>query len=198
MTRGADVSSDTYDSSSSDSSSDDPKPYGGGDYHDTGTGTIDTGQAMPLMPTIPGIPRSGYGTDVSVDTMALKKFADNLDTIAEAVGKARDRVDNLQPIRPGTFTEATTLKAKISGGDGGGGLQEGLSLSMHDLRQALMETAEKIRTMADKYSTLEEVNSKAGSELSQLLQSAQSDLQAFQQDSAAVGQSVGGDPSLGM
>lgn len=182
-------------SDSSDSSSDgDPEHYSGGEYTNSSTGTIDTGQKMPDMPTPPK-GSSESGGDVSVDTTALKKFADNLDTIAAAVSGARKRVDGLLPIAPGTFTEAVALKAKISGGTGGGGLQEGLTVSMHDLNQALSDTADKIRTMANKYATLEEVNDKAGTELSQLMQSARSELQSFQQHSAAVGQSTGTDSS---
>ncbi|MGW7578911.1 hypothetical protein [Streptomyces sp. NPDC054765] len=176
-------------SSSSNSSSDEPQHYQGGDYQDTSTGTVDASQALPDMPVIPAT--SSGGGDVSVDTTALKKFADNLDTIAEAVGGARDRVVNLQQIRPGSFTEATTLKEKISGGSGGGGLQDGLAKSMHDLRQSLMDVADRIRTMANKYSTLEELNGKAGNELHQLMQTAQTDLQKFQSDSAGLGQELG-------
>ncbi|MEU7041791.1 hypothetical protein AB0A77_12145 [Streptomyces varsoviensis] len=179
-------------SSSSSSSSGDPQHYGGGGYSDSSTGTVDTGQSVPIMPTVPATSSDASG-DVSVDTKALKQFADNLETISETVGSARERVVGLKPIAPGTFPEATALKAKISGGDGGGGLQDGLAVSMHDLRQALMDIADKIRTMANKYSTMEELNEKAGSELHQLMQSAQSDLQSFQQHSAAVGQAAGAD-----
>ncbi|MFE3885224.1 hypothetical protein ACFXPQ_20345 [Streptomyces lydicus] len=178
----------SYDSSSS-SSSDDPQHYQGGAYDDTSKGTVDTSQTIPVLPKIPVTSTSGGG-DVSVDTTALKKFADNLDTIAEVVRGAMDRVDHIGEIRPGTFTEADALKAKISGP---GGLKEGLVKAMHDVRQSLMDIADKIRTLANKYSTLEELNGKAGNELHQLIQDAQTDLQSFQRDSAVLGQQLGAD-----
>ncbi|MFD7917709.1 hypothetical protein ACFV3R_00475 [Streptomyces sp. NPDC059740] len=196
-----DSSSSSSSSSSDDSSSggtygdkDDPQHYDGGEYDGSTSGTVNTGQSVPDMPPPVASDDSDNGGDVSVDTMALKRFADNLDTIADAVGGARTRVDHLAPILPGKFKEAETLQAKISGGpQGGGGLQQGLVDSMHGLRQALMETAEKIRAMANKYDTLEELNNKAGSELTDLMQTAQRDLQAFQQDTTSLGQSAGTD-----
>jgi hypothetical protein len=52
--------------------------------------------------------------------------------------------------------------------------------SLTALRTALMDTAEGIRTLASKYSTIEEINQNAGNELSQLIQQAQSDLASLQ------------------
>lgn len=188
--------------SSSSSSSDDTSTdsstgegvYDGADFNPNSKGTVDTGQPMPDMPD--GLQTdSGNGGDVSVDTKVLKQFADNLETIGEGVKKAWDRADQIQPIKPGLFTEALDLKGKINGSSGSGGLQQNLALSLDSLQTALTHTAEGIRTLANKYSTMEEVNAKAGSELHSLMSQASTDLQQFQQHSSAAGQSLESDTS---
>lgn len=114
-----------------------------------------------------------------MDTSSLKKFADNLDTLAEALGGAKTRVDNLQAIAAGTFNEAKALAQTVTGENG---LQPNYSKSLHLLRQALMDTASSIRSLATKYSTIEEINQKAGSDLSNLIQQAETDIQALESD----------------
>jgi hypothetical protein len=164
------------------------QPYTGGAFSDSSQGSIDTSQQIPKMPHVPGA--SGDGSaNLSVDTTALKTFADNLDTIADALGRARTRLDQLQPVRAGgsEFVEAQNLASKITGNNGGEGLQENFVTSLTALRTALMDSAEGIRKIAGNYSTIEEINQKAGSDLNQLLQQAQGDLQKLQ---AATGGSA--------
>jgi hypothetical protein len=164
---------------SASSGSNSPQAYSGGLYTDTSTGSIDTGQPLPAMPA-PAVGPGGSGT-TSVDTSSLKTFADNLDTISAALGHARTKLNGLQPIRPGgsEFVEAQALKSKVSGDHGDGGLQQSFVTSLHALRTALEDTAEGIRTLAGKYSTIEEINAKAGTELHQLIDTANTDVQAI-------------------
>lgn len=151
-------------------------PYAGDPYHPTNHGTIDTSQ-VPQMPMLPINP--GDGGNVSVDTSSLKTFAHNLDTIASALGQARTLVDQLAPIRAGgsQFVEAQTLATTVGGS---GGMKENYSASLHSLRNALMETADKIMTLAGKYSTIEELNQKAGGDLQKLLGQASTDVHQFE------------------
>ena len=155
-----------------------PQQYTGGTYTDSSTGHIDQ-SALPTVPTIPAIPAQSANGNTSVDTSSLKKFADNLDTLAEALGGAKTRVDNLQAIAAGTFNEAKALAQTVTGENG---LQPNYSKSLHLLRQALMDTASSIRSLATKYSTIEEINQKAGSDLSNLIQQAEPDIQALESD----------------
>ena len=155
-----------------------PQQYTGGTYTDSSTGHIDQ-SALPTVPTIPAIPAQSANGNTSVDTSSLKKFADNLDTLAEALGGAKTRVDNLQAIAAGTFNEAKALAQAVTGQNG---LQPNYSKSLHLLRQALMDTASSIRSLATKYSTIEEINQKAGSDLSNLIQQAETDIQALESD----------------
>ncbi len=155
-----------------------PQQYTGGTYTDSSTGHIDQ-SALPTVPTIPAIPAQSANGNTSVDTSSLKKFADNLDTLAEALGGAKTRVDNLQAIAAGTFNEAKALAQTVTGENG---LQPNYSKSLHLLRQALMDTASSIRSLATKYSTIEEINQKAGSDLSNLIQQAETDIQALESD----------------
>ena len=98
--------------------------------------------------------------------------------MADALGQARTRVENLKPVACGTFNEAKKLAQSVTGDNG---LQPNYSKSLHLLRQALMDTADSVKTLAGKYSTIEDMNQKAGNDLQQLIQGAQRDTQALQQ-----------------
>ncbi|MEC3993794.1 hypothetical protein VSR01_09670 [Actinacidiphila sp. DG2A-62] len=138
---------------------------------------------------------------MSVDTSALKIFADNLDTIASVVKTARQKLDpdHLNPILAGDdrFVEAHNLTSAITGKSGGEGLQQNYLDSLHALCTALEGTAEGIRDIATKYSTIEEVNAKAGNELSDLIREAQGDIQAIRSatEGTDTGTSGSGDTS---
>ncbi|MFJ9907450.1 hypothetical protein ACIRVK_31955 [Streptomyces sp. NPDC101152] len=160
-----------------------PQQYNGGTYTDGSTGQIDQ-STLPTVPRVPGNSAQGAGGQTSVDTSSLKQFADNMDTLAGTLGVARTRVENLQPVACGTFNEAKTLAQAVTGDNG---LQQNYSKSLHLLRQALMDTADSMRTLAGKYSSIEEVNQKAGSDLQQLIQKAQSDTQALGQGQQSQG-----------
>ncbi|MCA1217017.1 hypothetical protein [Streptomyces sp. 8L] len=172
------------------------QPYSGDTYDPSTQGTVDTGQKMPEMPDTPRV-TGGSTTHLSVSTSALKVFADNLETIADALGKARNQLDQVAPIRAGAseFAEAQALANKITGADGDESLQQNYLGSLAALRNALIDTADGIRQIAGNYSTIEEVNEKAGSDLSQLLQQAQGDIQKVETatgNSAASGMSGAG------
>ncbi|MGQ4516492.1 hypothetical protein [Streptomyces sp. DW26H14] len=154
------------------------QPYSGDTYDPNTQGSVDTGQRMPEMPDTPRVTGGGT-THLSVSTSALKVFADNLETIADALGKARNQLDQVAPLRAGAseFAEAQALANKITGADGDESLQQNYLGSLAALRNALIDTADGIRQIAGNYSTIEEVNEKAGSDLSQLLQQAQGDIQ---------------------
>ncbi|GAA1909025.1 hypothetical protein [Streptantibioticus ferralitis] len=173
------------------SGSDGPQPYQGGLYTDSNPGHINPGQPTPAMPRIPA--SADGGAPLSVDTSALKTFSDNLDTIADALGGARKKLDQLQPVRAGgkEFVEAQNLARKVSGSHGDGGLQHNYVASLTALRTALMDTAEGIRTLANKYSSIEEINQKAGADLHQLLQQAQGDIGKLQQTAGGSGSHSG-------
>jgi hypothetical protein len=168
-----------------------PQSYPGGAYV-PGSGTVDTGQRIPDMPDVPRVLGNGSG-NVSADTTALKVFADNLETIYEDLGTARQKVNDLQPLRAGgeQFVEAQTLTSKITGPRGGEGLQGNYLTSLHALRKALKDTADGIRDIAAKYSTIEELNAKAGSDLTHLIQDAQSDIQKLQSATGDSGTGTG-------
>jgi hypothetical protein len=190
---------DSDNSSSGDSSgsgSDSPQPYPGGLYTDSSQGHIDQSDAPPDLPTTLTQSGTGGGGNLAVDTSALKQFADNLDTIADALGGARQRLNQLQPIRAGgsEFVEAQNLAKKVTGTSGDGGLQQNTVESLTALRTALMDTADGIRQLATKYSTIEEINQKAGSDLNQLIQQAQGDIQKLQAATGGSGPSTGAPP----
>ncbi|MDH6630478.1 hypothetical protein M2271_008339 [Streptomyces sp. LBL] len=151
-----------------------PQQYTGGDYSDSSQGALDAGG----LPTIPGVPANGTdtaGSKTSVDTSSLKTFADNLDTLADAVDGAYQRVVNLKPLAPGghSFAEAQNLKKAVTGDKGDAGLQPSFVLALHHLQEGLMKTARAIRDLANKYSSLEDLNREAGKELSGLIKDAQ-------------------------
>ncbi|MFF4490847.1 hypothetical protein ACFY0F_31015 [Streptomyces sp. NPDC001544] len=161
------------------SQSKEPQQYSGGTYSDSSQGTIDH-SPLPALPALSVSSTSKDGTgDVKVDTAVLKSYADNLDQLAEIIGTARTKVENLADIAPGAFKEAEELKAAVTGDKG---LRPNYTEALHDLRTALMDTAKNLRTLATKYSTIEELNQKGGEELRTLITTAQTELQALQQD----------------
>ncbi|MFG2828505.1 hypothetical protein ACGFWI_13770 [Streptomyces sp. NPDC048434] len=175
-----------------------PQAYNGGLYTDSSKGHLDQSEIPPVR--LQNIPQEGANGKTSVDTSSLKQFADNLDTLAEALGKARDRVDQMPVLAAGAFKEAKELEKVVSGGgktppsDGGKtppsgspgspdvGLRGNYHKALHDLRQVLMESALNVRTLANKYATIEEINRKAGKDLSNLISKAENGLQTLQHD----------------
>jgi hypothetical protein len=162
-----------------DTTSKEPQQYSGGTYSDGSTGTIDQSE----LPTLPGLSIPGVSTDadgnVRVDTKVLKNYADNLDTLAENVGTAWTRVDHLKDLAAGSFKEAKELEAAVTGDEG---LRPHYVDALHHLREALMDTASNLRTLATKYSTIEELNQKGGDDLQTLMTTAAADLQTLQSD----------------
>ncbi|MEU8718384.1 hypothetical protein [Streptomyces sp. NPDC048663] len=156
-----------------------PQQYSGGTYSDSSQGTIEH-SSLPVLPAF-ALPESSNGGagNVRVDTGVLKKYAENLDELARIVGTARTKVEDLKDIAPGAFKEAEDLKAAVTGDKG---LRPNYTKALHDLRTALMDTAKNLRTLATKYSTVEELNQKGGEELRTLITTAQTDLQALQSD----------------
>lgn len=131
------------------------------------------------LPPPPKVPQNGNQNSSgrsSVDTSALKVFADNLDTLAYYLGDAREKVEDLKDLEGGAFKEAEDLKKVVTGTSDAKGLRENLDQSLHDIRTVLMDTAKNIRTLTSKYSSIEEINQKAGSELETLIDTAESEL----------------------
>lgn len=174
-------SDDTGGGSSDDGT--DPQQYPGAPYSDSSQGHIDH-LPLPDTPSIPALSPGDANKPTSVDTLSLKKYADNLDTLADALKLAMTRVTNIRPIKCGTFDEATTLAEKVTGSSG---LQTSYGESLHLLRQALMDSASQIRTLAGKYSTIDEINRQAGEELQHLIQGAQGDIQSLEQNLQSQG-----------
>jgi hypothetical protein len=189
-----------------------PERYHGGLYTDSSKGHLDH-NTVPSPPSVP--PKGqGAGGPTSVDTSSLTKFANNLDTLAEMLGDARNRVGALPDLAAGAFKEAEDLTAVVTGAkpgasaastsgsgsggsssgsssgsgtpddsvDGRGGLRGNFHKSLHDLRQVLMDTAQNVRTLAAKYSTIEELNQKAGEDLRQMISTTEQDLQPIMND----------------
>ncbi|MET7287433.1 hypothetical protein [Streptomyces sp. NPDC005573] len=170
-----------------------PQQYNGGTYTDGSTGHIDK-SSLPPVPAVPVSEKQGKGK-TSVDTSSLKKFADNLDMLADMLDDARIRVKGIKDLAAGSFKEAEDLKKAVTGdrpaggtGDStsgptsSGGLRGNYFQALHDLRVVLMQTADNIRHLATKYSTIEDINAKAGSDLTNLINQAEGELQTLQQD----------------
>ncbi|MFE6742663.1 hypothetical protein [Streptomyces tubercidicus] len=161
-----------------------PEPYPhGGTYTDDSTGHLDSGD-MPHIPPKPPAADTGKGERTAVDTSSLKKFADNLDVLADAVSGAYKRVDGIQPLAAGKFKEAMDLQAKVTGGPSGdkGGLRANYLTALDALEKSLRNTATNVRSLAGKYATIADVNGKAGKELRQYIGQAEHDVQALQKD----------------
>ncbi|MEU6173678.1 hypothetical protein ABZ832_17370 [Streptantibioticus parmotrematis] len=195
-----------------------PQPYQGGLYTDSSKGHIDP-STVPSAPAVP--PPQGSSGSTSVDTSSLRKFADNLDTIADMLGDARNKVAQMPDLAAGAFKQAEDLAAVVTGAkvgagggtdssassssssgsgsgsgsgasasssgtddsiDGLGGLRGNYHNALHDLRQVLMDTAQNVRTLAGRYSTIEEINQKAGKDLSRIISTAEQDLQPLMND----------------
>ncbi len=65
---------------------------------------------------------------------------------------------------------------------GQGGLRGNYYHALLDLRKSLVDTAQNVRTLAGKYTTIDEINQKAGQDLRDLINTSQKDLNALQQD----------------
>ena len=124
-------------------------------------------------PHVPG--RSGGGRTTSVDTPSMKVFADNMDTLAEPVKQAYDKLMQLQRVNPGAFYDAYMLRQVSCGTNGDSGLQNTYLKILHDLGQGLADISSGMRQLSAKYKTTEEEAKMTADDLSKAMESAQSD-----------------------
>jgi hypothetical protein len=175
-----DGSQDGDTSTSGDNGGDTPSPedmqYHGGAYKDDSAGVL-PGSSNP---DVPNVPKGTAGSGTSVDTPSMNLFADNMDRLAELIKTAQEKVKNLPDAAPGAFKEAMELKKVLTGN---GGLRENYGTVLHDLRQALMDTAIAIRNASKKYTTIEEASRMQGEDLKTLMTDVEKDFKKLSTDS---------------
>jgi|GEM_PF-4895083 len=107
---------------------------------------------------------SGSGA-VRVDTHALIYFADMLDKLLEPIGKAVGELKRVN-VRPGNFAAADRIVERVSGP---AGLKKTYSDNLIRLRDGLMLLGKRLRELAKKYDTIEELNGAGATEVAALI-----------------------------
>jgi len=141
-------------------------------WDSTYTHATDTGpQPDPTdpPPDVPG-PHSTTGSGVHVNTPSLTVFANNVDTLNNAVSAAYDKLNGIQPVAPGAFQQANAIRTKVNDDDGG--LKAGYLRVLNNLNNGLLELRDGIRALAAKYQSVEDVNSITADKLNNAIENA--------------------------
>ncbi|WP_405467272.1 hypothetical protein [Streptomyces canus] len=109
----------------------------------------------------------------------MELFAGNMDKLAEPVKQAYQQLLKLQRVNPGAFYDAYALREVTSGANGDSGLQNTYLKMLHDLGQGLTDISTGMRQLSAKYKTVEEESKMTADDLSNAMQSAQSDFTKF-------------------
>jgi hypothetical protein len=144
-----------------------PKGFDGNYQHATDTGAQPGSPAPP--PDVPG-PHGSTGNGVHVNTPSLVVFANNVDTLNNAVNTAYERLSPIRPVAPGAFKQANDIRAKVNNDDGG--LKAAYLKVLDDLNNGLLELRDGIRALAAKYQSVEDVNSITADKLNKAIENA--------------------------
>jgi hypothetical protein len=128
---------------------------------------------------VPPVPAASKSGKTSVDTPSLDLFASNVDAIAEPVKQAYQKLMQLQAVHPGAFYDAYMLRSAASGANGDQGIQSTYLKVLKDLGQGLSDISSGVRTLSKKYTTVEEDNKMTADDLSNAMESAQSDFSSM-------------------
>ncbi len=104
-------------------------------------------------PKVPSTAKSGNG-QTTVNTSALKQFADNIDQLTPQIRSTIDDLGNVT-IAAGAFPKAVTLATTITGS---GQLRDNLVSALTSMRDTLEDLSPAIRKIAADYTKSEDLN----------------------------------------
>ncbi|WP_405554207.1 hypothetical protein OIE52_40550 [Streptomyces canus] len=105
----------------------------------------------------------------------MELFASNMEKLAEPVKQAYKKLAELERTNPGAFYDAYMLRQVACGANGDTGLQNTYLKILHDLGQGLTDISSGVRQLSSKYTTVEEESKMTAEDLSNAMNSAQSD-----------------------
>lgn len=168
---------------------DQPTQWDGNPAIGQGHGTATNAHPFDAPP-VPGAKGAGKGT--SVDTPSMTVFANNIDTLIAPVLRAKEV---LQPVSvaPGTFYHANQIRTKTTGANSDDGeLKAGYITALDDLHKGLVDLRDGVRTLAQKYKTIDDANQMKAKDLSDAMEKATNDFNAMMSDNGGTGAALGG------
>ncbi|MDI5963750.1 hypothetical protein POF50_026575 [Streptomyces sp. SL13] len=158
--------------------------YGGGTTVPPGHGTFTSSDPF-TPPAVPGgSGASGRGT--SVDTPTMNLFADNIDKLIAPTQQASQKLGGTS-VAPGAFYHADAMRTKVNGPNADDGLKESYVKVLADLGQGLGDLRDGIRSLAQKYSTVEDASTMTSTDLQNALQATSGDFTTLMTDSGGQG-----------
>ena len=129
----------------------------------------------PKVPDVPDVPGGGGDNagggqgKISVNTQALKKFAENIDSLRQMIADAAKQTDQVD-VKPGGFNAAYQLRDKINGsGDKTPGLRNDVRLYMDKTNKTLEHIRDEVRKMVADYDKSEDLNKLNADKLNQIM-----------------------------
>jgi hypothetical protein len=145
--------------------------------------------SAPVLPKPAGQPLpSGSGppappVPTSVDTDSLTTFASNVQALIAPVEAARTQIQGTS-VQPGAFYHADVMRSAINGsGSGSGSSSPGLAAQyekvLTDLANGLTDVHTAVTSLANKYTSTEELNSMSASDLQTTMSDAVGDFNSL-------------------
>ena len=151
-------------------------------------------------PRIPQAVSADSGKTV-VNTQALTHFGNNINELLAPVSTAQSSVNALAPVAAGAFDKAWTIQGDLTG-DGtrtsaGTDLKTSYGKVLTDLSNGLNDLVSAVKTMAQKYTTTDDLNNMKASDLQQSLDKTTGDFGNIITDGGGSSGSGGGSSGSG-
>ena len=180
-----------------------PTPWDGKPSVGSGDGTANDNHKF-TPPPVPSNEGPGTGT-TSVDTPSMTVFASNIDLLIKPVTDAKAA---LQPVTlaTGAFYHAYQIHSGVTGPNDDAGIKGPYLKALTDLLDGLTDLSDGVKTLAKKYTTIEDANNMKAQDLKDAMSKSTGDLNQMMQDgggtgtnqnSGGPGDSTGGDSTGG-
>lgn len=161
--------------------------YQGKTQIDPGHGTV-KGDGTFTPPPVPT--GKGTGKVTSVDTPSMDLFATNMTLLVDPVKQAIAKLQTVG-VQPGAFYHANQMRIKVNGINQDDGLKKAYLSVLNDLTEGLSDISDGMRTLSQKYKSVEDANKMTATELGTAMESSQSDFGKLMKDNGGTSGAAG-------
>jgi flagellar hook-basal body complex protein FliE len=141
----------------------------------TGGGPEPT-MAVPPPPHVPS--GKGDGSPTSVDTISMKRFADNLAQLVDPLNTSLNLVTNMNRVNAGGFFQGANMRAQVTGTNKDGMLQAGFVAVLKKVIKSVNDTHEAVVKLAKDYESTEDLNNMKVTQLNRTMADVSTDINA--------------------
>ena len=165
-----------------------PNQSGGGPQLPDGSPAI----APPHVPS-----GGGDGSDTSVDTISMKRFAENISQLLTPLNHSLDLLQNMKPVAAGGFFQAANMRKQVTGDSGDGMMQSGFETVVKKIIKSINDTHDAVTKLATDYTNTEDQNNIELGKLTKTMSDVNTDISAVGSAGTKFGDGSSSGPSSG-